>query len=239
MTATVQEAAASSPKEKVVAISVMCLASLCFIAMHGFIKSVRGDVPVGVILWSQFAFQSVILTALFARHLPRVLTPNMLGLQIARAVTQIATICLMFIAVGLMQLADAIAIAFVAPLLITALSVAFLKEKVKAQHWLAILIGFAGVMISVAPWRRILCRDLSNDDAADRSDCRTKDDALHRDTYRARDHIGGAAIFLADAEPRTACFSARRRLSWGHGALPADQGLPDGTGLGRRAVFLQ
>lgn len=151
MTATAQQAATSGRKEKVAAISVMCLASLCFIAMHGFIKSVRGDVPVGVILWSQFAFQTVILTALFARHLPRILTPNMLGLQIARAVAQIATICLMFIAVGLMQLADAIAIGFVAPLLITALSVAFLKEKVKAQHWLALLVGFAGVMIVIQP----------------------------------------------------------------------------------------
>ncbi|NNE82802.1 MAG: DMT family transporter [Alphaproteobacteria bacterium] len=151
MTAPAQEAATSSPKEKVVAISVMCLASLCFIAMHGFIKSVRGDVPVGVILWSQFAFQAIILTALFARHLPRLLTPNKLGLQIGRAGAQIATICLMFIAVGLMQLADAIAIAFVAPLLITALSVAFLKEKVKVQHWLAILVGFAGVMIVIQP----------------------------------------------------------------------------------------
>ena len=151
MTAIAPEAIVPSPKEKVAAISVMCLASLCFIAMHGFIKSVRGEVPVGVILWSQFAFQSVILTALFARHLPRILNPHMLGLQIARAVAQIATIGIMFIAVGLMQLADAIAIGFVAPLLITALSVAFLNEKVKAQHWLAILVGFGGVMIVIQP----------------------------------------------------------------------------------------
>ena len=151
MSATTPEAAASSPKEKVAAISVMCLASLCFIAMHGFIKTVRGDVPVGVILWSQFAFQIVILSALFARHLPRILGPHMLGLQIARAVAQIVTIGIMFIAVGLMQLADAIAIAFVAPLLITILSVAFLNEKVKAQHWLAILVGFGGVMIVIQP----------------------------------------------------------------------------------------
>ncbi|NKB50249.1 MAG: EamA family transporter [Alphaproteobacteria bacterium] len=151
MTASAPEAAVSSPRQKVVAISVMCLASLCFIAMHGFIKTVRGDVPVGVILWSQFAFQFLILTTLFARHLPRILTSHMLGLQVARAVAQIATIGIMFIAVGLMQLADAIAIAFVAPLLITALSVAFLKEKVKVQHWLAILVGFAGVMIVIQP----------------------------------------------------------------------------------------
>jgi drug/metabolite transporter (DMT)-like permease len=119
--------------------------------MHGFIKTVRGDVPVGVILWSQFAFQAAILSMLFARHLPRMLRPHMLGIQIARALAQIATIGLMFIAVGVMQLADAIAIGFVAPLIITALSVAFLNETVKVQHWLAILVGFAGVMIVIQP----------------------------------------------------------------------------------------
>ncbi len=151
MTATAREAATSSPREKIAAIAVMCLASLCFIAMHGFIKTVRGEVPVGVILWSQFVFQALILTALFARHLPRLLSRHRLGLQIARAVAQIATIALMFIAVGLMQLADAIAIGFVAPLIIVGLSVAFLGEKVKTRHWLAILVGFAGVMIVIQP----------------------------------------------------------------------------------------
>jgi drug/metabolite transporter (DMT)-like permease len=151
MTASAPEVATSSPKTKAAAIGVMCLASLCFIAMHGFIKTVRGDVPVGVILWSQFAFQLIILSALFARHLPRILGPHMLGLQIARAVAQIATIGIMFISVGLMQLADAVAIAFVAPLLITILSVAFLKEQVKVQHWMAILVGFGGVVIVIQP----------------------------------------------------------------------------------------
>jgi drug/metabolite transporter (DMT)-like permease len=50
-----------------------------------------------------------------------------------------------------MQLADAIAIAFVAPLLITALSVITLKEKVSPGHWVAIVIGFGGVLVIIQP----------------------------------------------------------------------------------------
>lgn len=151
MTANAPDTAAAGARGAVVAIGVMCLASLCFIAMHGFIKSVRGDVPVGVILWSQFVFQGALLTALFARRLPRILVPRMLGWQVARALAQIATIGLMFVAVGLMQLADAIAISFIAPLLITALSVAFLGETVRPRHWLAILVGFGGVIVVIQP----------------------------------------------------------------------------------------
>jgi drug/metabolite transporter (DMT)-like permease len=133
------------------AIAIMCLASLCFIAMHSFIKSVRGDVPVAVILWSQYAFQAAILTVLFARRLPLMVSSHMLGLQILRALLLLATVGAMFVAVGLMQLADAIAIGFVAPLLITALSVVFLKERVGLAHWLAILVGFAGMLVIIRP----------------------------------------------------------------------------------------
>jgi drug/metabolite transporter (DMT)-like permease len=143
--------AAAAPRGRLAAIAVMCLASLCFIAMHTFVKSVRGEVPVGVILWSQYAFQAALLTLLFAPRLTRMVTTRLLGLQLLRTLALVTAIGSMFVAVGLMQLADAIAIAFVAPLLITGLSVAFLKETVTRAHWLAILVGFAGVLIVIRP----------------------------------------------------------------------------------------
>ena len=129
----------------------MCFASLCFIAMHTFIKSVRGEVPIGVILWSQYAIQFALFSVLFAPRIPNMLSSGMMGLQILRALMLLAAICGFFIAVGLMQLADAIAIGFVAPLMITALSVVVLKEKVTSGHWVAIVVGFIGVLIIVQP----------------------------------------------------------------------------------------
>ena len=129
----------------------MCFASLCFIAMHTFIKSVRGEVPIGVILWSQYAIHFALFSVLFAPRIPNMLSSGMMGLQILRALMLLAAICGFFIAVGLMQLADAIAIGFVAPLMITALSVVVLKEKVTSGHWVAIVVGFMGVLIIVQP----------------------------------------------------------------------------------------
>ena len=139
------------PASRLAAIGIMCLASLCFIAMHTFVKAVRGEVPVGVILWSQYACQAALLGVLLAPRLPRLLTTRLLGLQIARALALMAAIGSMFVAVGLMQLADAIAIGFVAPLLIVGLSVVFLKETVTRGQWLAILVGFGGVLIVIRP----------------------------------------------------------------------------------------
>lgn len=50
-----------------------------------------------------------------------------------------------------LPLADAYAIFFVAPLLITALSVPFLGERVEARRWIAIAVGLAGVAIVLRP----------------------------------------------------------------------------------------
>jgi drug/metabolite transporter (DMT)-like permease len=142
---------ALTPRTRLAAIAIMCLASLCFIAMHGFIKTVRGDVPIGMIIWSQYAIQAALLTTLLAPRLRSLVTTRMLGLQVARALALMAAVSGMFVAVGLMPLADAITIAFVAPLMITAAAAFFLKERVTTGQWLAILVGFGGVLIVIRP----------------------------------------------------------------------------------------
>jgi drug/metabolite transporter (DMT)-like permease len=138
-------------RARLAAIAVMCLASLCFIAMHGFIKTVRGDVPIGMIIWSQYTIQAVLLTALLAPRLSRVIDTRMIGLQVLRALALMAAVSGMFVAVGLMPLADAITIGFVAPLMIAAAASWFLRERVTRSQWLAILVGFAGVLIVIRP----------------------------------------------------------------------------------------
>jgi len=138
-------------RARLIAIAIMCLASLCFIAMHGFIKTVRGDVPIGMIIWSQYVIQALLLTLLLAPRLARAITNRLLGLQVMRALALMAAVSGMFVAVGLMPLADAITIGFVAPLMITAAASWFLGEKVTRHQWIAILVGFAGVLIVIRP----------------------------------------------------------------------------------------
>lgn len=56
-----------------------------------------------------------------------------------------------FIALKFMALADATAIFFLEPLVVTILSVIFLKERVGWRRVVAILVGFCGVMIVIRP----------------------------------------------------------------------------------------
>jgi drug/metabolite transporter (DMT)-like permease len=56
-----------------------------------------------------------------------------------------------FIALAAMPLADAVAIAFVSPLMVTVLSVIVLHEQVGPRRWAAVAVGMLGVVIMFRP----------------------------------------------------------------------------------------
>lgn len=56
-----------------------------------------------------------------------------------------------FLALAAMPLAEAVALFFVSPLLITAFSVVFLGEKVGPWRWSAVAVGLIGVIVMVRP----------------------------------------------------------------------------------------
>jgi drug/metabolite transporter (DMT)-like permease len=56
-----------------------------------------------------------------------------------------------FLGLAAMPLADAVAVAFVSPIVITVLSVLFLKETVGPRRWMAVILGMIGVIIMLRP----------------------------------------------------------------------------------------
>jgi drug/metabolite transporter (DMT)-like permease len=56
-----------------------------------------------------------------------------------------------FLGLAAMPLADATAIFFISPILITLFSIIFLKESVGPWRWTAIIVGFLGVIIMIRP----------------------------------------------------------------------------------------
>ena len=61
-----------------------------------------------------------------------------------------ANMCL-FLGLAAMPIADAVAVFFISPLVITIFSVLFLGETVGARRWAAIAVGFVGVLVIVKP----------------------------------------------------------------------------------------
>lgn len=72
-------------------------------------------------------------------------------LHLIRAAFVVASNLFYFLAIASLPLADAVAVFFVAPLLVTALSVPLLGERVGPRRWIAVLVGLLGVIVMVRP----------------------------------------------------------------------------------------
>jgi drug/metabolite transporter (DMT)-like permease len=73
------------------------------------------------------------------------------GLHLVRGVLAIAMLAAFIYAVRHLPLAETYSVFFVAPLLITALAVPILGERVEWQRWAAIALGLGGVLIVLRP----------------------------------------------------------------------------------------
>ena len=72
-------------------------------------------------------------------------------IHLLRAALGIAMLSLFAFGLKDLSLAAAYTILFVGPILITALSVVLLKERVSPQRWIAVAIGMAGVLVALRP----------------------------------------------------------------------------------------
>lgn len=97
-----------------------------------------GDRPFARASWSAAGWRRIFAT----RHL---------ALQILRSVLLLAATLFFFGALHYVPLADAGAVAFLEPLLITALGHFFMKEKVGLRRWAAVVVGLIGVMVVIRP----------------------------------------------------------------------------------------
>lgn len=128
------------------------LAFLLFSAMDMMIKQLTGDYPV-----QQMLFLSA-LFAMFPISLAIWRTGGAAKLRTRRPLTHLLRGCTgmaasfaSIYAFSSMPMSDVYALLFATPLLVTALSVPLLGEKVGWRRWSAITVGFAGVMIMLQP----------------------------------------------------------------------------------------
>lgn len=104
-----------------------------------------------MVVWARYASQAFWATLLLAPRLHKVLRTRQPGLQVLRAVLPFGSTLCFFSAVQTMQLAEAVAVFEVAPLIITILAFFVLKEKVGPRRWTGVAIGFVGALIIIRP----------------------------------------------------------------------------------------
>ena len=132
---------------------VLALISMLLLSLMDLLAKYLGqDLPVAQTAWARYFFQFIIKMAFFwpRRGLGLIRTTRP-GLQLFRSLLLVLCTVIFFTAINYMSLADAVAISFVSPLMVTALSVPLLGEAVGGRRWSAVAIGFIGAMIIIRP----------------------------------------------------------------------------------------
>ena len=130
---------------------LMLGATLLFVSLDATAKYLSESYPIAQIVWARYTALAVLLALFLGRRLPAVLRTRRLGLQVWRSVALMATTGLFFSALSYIPLADATAIMFVAPILVTALSMPLLGERAGPRRWASIVVGFGGALIIIRP----------------------------------------------------------------------------------------
>jgi len=103
-------------------------------------------------VWARDASNVLIVCAVLSpiTH-PRAYKTSRLTLQLTRSFLLFFSTAMNFIALRYLQLAEAISISFITPLLVALFAIPILGERVGLPRLMAILVGFAGVLVVVQP----------------------------------------------------------------------------------------
>ncbi len=146
------ESASAEAHRRIVGIGLMVAAFATFALLDAMAKVLVVSIGVGLIVFARYAFSFVFVSIwvwqqggaalLVTRHGP---------LQVVRGLLLVLSTLTNFTAVGYLQLAQTSSISFSNPLWVCALSPLLLGEKVGIRRWVAVVIGFFGVLIIIRP----------------------------------------------------------------------------------------
>ena len=123
----------------------------CFAMMDASVKWLD-MFPVGQVLFSRFFFGLIPILMLVPRsEFKTFYKTSRPKLHAFRAITGTLAIIALFIALREIPLADVVSLTFGGPIFVTLGSIFFLSEKVGIRRWLAVLIGFFGMLLIVKP----------------------------------------------------------------------------------------
>lgn len=131
----------------------LCLAAaFCLPGLNAIMKHLVADYHMAQIIWFRCVVHFGFMVVLFMPAMGlRLFASRRPWLQSARSLTQLVTFTLIWVSLIWTPMTTVTMVLFTGPLILVALSVPFLGERVGPRRWAAVFIGFAGVLIVLRP----------------------------------------------------------------------------------------
>ncbi len=151
---TIHETAhpATPAARPLVGIALVLASGMFTPVMDAFAKYLVAIYPLAEVVWARYFFHFAILLPLVLwRYGLSGLWPAQPAMQILRGGLLVVATALFFAALAELPLADALALVFASPLMVTALSPWLLGETVGIRRWSAVIVGFGGALVILQP----------------------------------------------------------------------------------------
>lgn len=137
-------------------ILLICLVGFVWALMELITQVVAVNYSLYEVIWMRYATHLLFMLVVFAPRLGlRLLATHRLGLQILRGLMMLVMPVSFILAAPYMNIANILAIFWLAPFIIIGLSVVWLKERVPWYSWGLALIGYTCILILVHPNRAL------------------------------------------------------------------------------------
>lgn len=136
-------------------IALLVGALVLFTLMDAVAKYLGGSYHPVQVVWARFMVNAAVLVLMFRPRVPRLIRSTQPGVQLVRALSQLATVILFFAAISQIGLAQAAALTDLNPVLISLGAALFLGERLGPRRLIGIAVAFLGAMIILRPDRMI------------------------------------------------------------------------------------
>ena len=139
-------------RQRLTGIALMCGAVACFAVLDTIAKYLSAEMPTSQIVAMRY-ISAFLLAMILVNPLshPRLMVTRRPVLQVVRSLLMLGTTVLNFVALRYLQLDETLSIMFSAPFLVALLAGPFLGESLDWRRWVAIGVGFAGVLLVTRP----------------------------------------------------------------------------------------
>ena len=126
--------------------------SICAFSLMDVIVKWSVDYPIGQVLFFRGFFGIIFYFFVIPRErINNFYQTKRPGLHALRCLAGLIALISIFIALRKLPLATVVSISFAAPIFTTILSIFLLSEKVGIFRWLAVIIGFIGILVITEP----------------------------------------------------------------------------------------
>ena len=142
----------ASPRQRLTGIALMCGAVACFGCLDATGKYLNLHMNTMEVVWARYASGFVLAFAISnPLTKPGIMITSRPLLQLTRSVLMLSGALLNFVALRYLQMDQTQSIVFSTPFLVSALAGPMLGEWIGWRRWIAIVVGFMGVMLVIRP----------------------------------------------------------------------------------------